>query len=73
VIGRSEQAVNEAVTGLVAAGVLKQTNLGRRNRAFEAPELLDAFTELERRLARPAGDTGSSAPARRVPRRSLSG
>jgi len=55
-IGRSEQAVNEAVTGLVAAGVLKQTNLGRRNRAFEAPELLDAFTELERRLASPAGD-----------------
>jgi len=72
-IGRSGQAVNEAVTGLVAAGVLKQTNLGRRNRAFAAPELLDAFTELERRLASPAGDTRSSAPARRVPRRSLSG
>jgi hypothetical protein len=54
----------------VAAGVLKQTNLGRRNRAFAAPELLDAFTELERRLASPDGDTGSSGFARRVPRRS---
>lgn len=72
-IGRSGQAVNEAVPRLVAAGVLTQTTLGRRNRAFEAPELLDAFTELERRLASPAGDTHSSAPARRVPRRSLSG
>lgn len=68
-IDRSEQAVNEAVPRLVAAGVLKQTTLGRRNRAFEAPELLDAFTDLERMLASPGGDARSSAPARRVPRR----
>jgi Fic family protein len=52
-LGRSEQAVNEAVSRLVEAGVLKQTTVGRRNRAFEAPELIDAFTDLERELAQP--------------------
>ena len=68
-IGRSEQAVNEAIPRLVEAGVLRQTTVGRRNRAFEATELIDAFTDLERRLASPTGDTRSSAPARAVPRR----
>jgi len=68
-IGRSEQAVNDAIPRLVEAGVLRQTTVGRRNRAFEATELIDAFTDLERRLASPTGDTRSSAPARAVPRR----
>ena len=68
-IGRSEQAVNEAIPRLVEAGILRQTTVGRRNRAFEATELIDTFTDLERRLASPAGDTKSSAPARAVPRR----
>ncbi len=67
-IGRSEQAVNEAVRRLVEAGILTQTTMGRRNRAFEASELIDAFTELERRLGSPLGDTKWSAPARAVPR-----
>lgn len=67
-IDRSEQAVNEAVPRLVDARVLKQMTAGRRNRAFEAPELIDAFTDLERQLASPEGDTRSSAPARTVPR-----
>ena len=31
--------------------------MGRRNRAFEAPELIDLFTTLQRQLASPAGDT----------------
>jgi Fic family protein len=68
-IGRSEQAVNEGIRRLEAAGVLKQTNVGRRNRAFEATDLIDAFTELERQLASPEGDTLHSAPKRRVPHR----
>jgi len=51
--GRSEQAVNTAIPRLVEAGILRQTTLGRRNRAFEAPEMIDAFTDLERRLASP--------------------
>ena len=67
-IGRSFQAASQAMQRLMDAGVLVQVNVGRRNRAFEAPELIDAFTALERRLASPAGDTRVSEPARRVPR-----
>ena len=67
--GRSAQATNPAMARLVEAGVLTQTTVGRRNRAFEAPEVIDAFTDLERRLASPAGDAQTSPPARVVPRR----
>ncbi|MCY4583512.1 MAG: Fic family protein [Chloroflexi bacterium] len=67
--GRSFQAARQAVQQLVDAGVLVQVNVGRRNRAFEAPELIDAFTALERQLASPGGNTRISRPARRVPRR----
>jgi hypothetical protein len=68
IIGRSFQATNGAVERLVAANVLRQVNVGRRNRAFEAPDLITAFTALERQLASPEGDTRSSPPQRRVPR-----
>ena len=67
--GRSFQAASQAMDRLVRAGVLTQVSLGRRNRAFEAPELIEAFTALERQLASPGGDTRVSEPARRVPRR----
>jgi Fic family protein len=68
-IGRSEQAVNDAIPRLVDARVLTQTTVGRRNRAFEATDLIDAFTDLERQLASPDGDTRHSPPKRRVPQR----
>jgi Fic family protein len=68
-IGRSEQAVNQAIPRLADAGILRQINVGRRNRAFEAAELIDAFTDLERRLASPDADTRFSPPSRTVPRR----
>jgi Fic family protein len=68
-IGRTYQATNEAIDRLVEAKILRQVNVGQRNRAFEAPELIRTFTDLERRLASPAEDTRSSPPARRVPRR----
>ena len=68
-VGRSFQAAGLAIERLVEAGVLVQVSIGRRNRAFEAHELVDAFTALERRLASPEGDTRTSEPARRVPRR----
>jgi hypothetical protein len=42
-------------------------NIGKRNRAFEAHEVIAAFTQLERRLASPAGDTRVEAPNRPVP------
>ena len=67
--GRSFQAASQAIDRLVGAGALTQINVGQRNRAFEAPELIDAFTALQRQLASPEGDTRVSAPARRVPRR----
>jgi Fic family protein len=68
-VGRSVQAVNEAIPRLVGAGVLKQTTVGQRNRAFEAPELIDSFTALERQLASPDADTLTSPPTRGVPYR----
>ena len=68
-IGRSYQATNLGIAQLEKAGILKQVNIGRRNRAFESSELITHFTELERRLASPAGGTHSSRPSRRVPQR----
>jgi Fic family protein len=68
-IGRSEQATNEAIPRLADAGILRQINVGRRNRVFEATEMIDAFTDLERRLASPEADTRFSPPTRTVPRR----
>jgi Fic family protein len=66
-IDRSQQAANQALTRLVDAGVLRQVTDGRRNRVYEAPELIDAFTLLERRFASPAADTRIAAPSRPVP------
>jgi len=63
----------EAVPRLVGAGILEQTTIGRRNRAFAAAELIDAFTDLERQLASPEGDTKTSSPSRRVPHRRAPG
>lgn len=68
-IGRTYPAANNGVSQLVEAGVLRQVNLGRRNRAYEAPEIIAAFTDLERQLASPEGDTRTCEPVRRVPRR----
>ncbi|HEX4188821.1 MAG TPA: Fic family protein [Solirubrobacteraceae bacterium] len=68
-IGRTYNPANEAIQRLVQAGILEQITIGRRNRAYEAPEIIDAFNDLERQLASPAGDTRSSRPSRPVPRR----
>ncbi|MEU4829775.1 Fic family protein [Streptosporangium sp. NPDC023615] len=68
-IGRSVQRANDAINHLVAAGVLKQTTIGRRNRAFETPDLIKALTGFERALAGPLGDTRQAPPTRPVPYR----
>jgi Fic family protein len=68
-IGRSFPQANEAVNRLVSAGVLAQISVGKRNRAFEAKDIINAFTDLERQLASPEGDTRSSEPSRPVPPR----
>jgi Fic family protein len=52
-ISRSFIQTNEAISRLVEAGILKQVTVGRRNRAFEAPDIIAAFTDLERQLASP--------------------
>jgi hypothetical protein len=72
-IGRTTQATNEAFKALVSNGVLQQINLGRqRNRAYEAPAVIDAFTAFERGLASPTRDTRSAPPVRTVPARPAS-
>jgi hypothetical protein len=72
-IDRSEMRTGEAVNRLEAAGVLRQRNVGRqRYRVFEAVDVVDLFTGLERALASPTGDTATAAPTRRVPRRASS-
>ncbi|MBV8367932.1 MAG: Fic family protein [Candidatus Eremiobacteraeota bacterium] len=69
VLGRTFRAVNRAVDELVDAEVLTPAKAGQRNRVFEARELIDAFTALERQLASPEGITRTSPPVRPVPAR----
>jgi Fic family protein len=68
-IERSFPQTNDAVQRLVDREILQQVSIGKRNRSFEAPAIIEAFTGLERQLASPDGDTRVSGPARRVPRR----
>jgi Fic family protein len=68
--GRSDVAVGSAVNRLADVGILTQRNVGKqRYRIFEAPEVLELFTSLERALASPTGDTATAPPVRPVPRR----
>ena len=66
-IGRWPTATTQTMNQLVRAGIQVQITVGQRNRAFEAPELIEAFTAFERGLARPEGDTAIACPARPVP------
>lgn len=68
-VGHSYPQTNVAIERLVSAGILTQVTVGRRNRAFEAADIINAFTDLERQLASPSGDTRTSQPARPVPPR----
>ena len=52
-LGRSKQAVNQAIGALAGCGVLQPLTLARRNRAWEARELFDLVDEVERELAVP--------------------
>jgi Fic family protein len=67
-LGSTYKPAAAAIQRLVDAGILRQVNVGRRNKAFEAPEVIAAFTALERQLASPEGDTRTSEPVRTVPR-----
>ena len=69
-IDRSEMRAGEAINRLTEAGVLRQRNLGRRRyRVFEAADIIELFTGLERSLASPTDNTTTAPPIRRVPSR----
>lgn len=69
-IGRSKARTTDAVNALAASGILRQRNVGRqRYRVFEATDVLDLFTDLERALASPTGDTLDAKPVRPSPGR----
>ena len=55
--------------GSYSAKILREVRVDKVHRAFEATEIIDAFTQLERRLASPKGDTHASPPVRAVPKR----
>ncbi len=50
-LGRSKQAVNEAIGASADKGVLHAITLAKRNRAWEARELFDLINDVERELA----------------------
>jgi Fic family protein len=56
-LGVSPPTANATIQVLVDADILRQVRAGRRSRAFEAHEIVDAFARLERQLASPPGDT----------------
>ena len=62
-LDRSKQAANQALSVLEAAEVVKQTSIGRRNRAFEAVELVHLVDAFERELAIPEDGAPPRRPA----------
>ena len=67
--GKTLVATNNAINQLVGAGILHQIGVGGRNRVYESPEIIEVFTDFERQLASPDGDTRRSIPTRHVPAR----
>jgi Fic family protein len=67
IVGRTFNSVSRAVETLVEANIVTPAKAGSRNRVFEARELINAFTDLERQLASPEANTRISAPTRPVP------
>jgi Fic family protein len=64
-LGRSKQAVNEAIAVLAEKGVLHAITLAKRNRAWEARDLFDLINDFERELATPSDDDEPSRPSPR--------
>lgn len=65
--GKSIEAMRQAVAAFSDADILSQTSKGKRNRIFEATEVIDEFTRYERSLATISGDTRFEKPKRAVP------
>ena len=67
---RSTQRIQEAVERLEQIGILTPVKVGRqRKQVFQARDIIEAFNDLERQLASPAGDTHVEPPTRTVPAR----
>lgn len=64
-LGKSKQAVNEAINVLAAKGVLHPITLAKRNRAWEARDLFDLIDDVERELATPSDTDEPSRPSPR--------
>jgi len=64
-LGRSKQALNEAIAVLAEKGVLHAITLAKRNRAWEARDLFDLINDFERELATPTDDDEPSRPTPR--------
>jgi Fic family protein len=64
-LGRSKQAVNEAIAVLAEKGVLHAITLAKRNRAWEARDLFDLIDDVERELATPSDTEEPSRPSPR--------
>jgi Fic family protein len=68
--GRAKAPINLALQRLIKAGILQVRDIQRqRYRIYEAAEALDLFTDLERVLASPVGDTALEPPVRPTPAR----
>ncbi|MHB8462864.1 MAG: Fic family protein [Vulcanimicrobiaceae bacterium] len=68
--GSALSSITEAVARLEKAEILRSVTLGRkRGHVYEAREIIDAFTDLERQLASPTDDTRIETPIRTVPGR----
>lgn len=68
--GGSKSSVIEAMRRLEEANVITSITAGRqRGHSYQAKDVVDAFLDLERQLASPAGDTLIEAPVRDVPAR----
>lgn len=70
-LNRTFKPTHAALHRLIDAGVLQEITLAKRSLAYETPEIIDAFTALERQLASSPGDTRASPPARPVPYRRI--
>lgn len=64
---RAFGAMSAATERCVKAGVVRPVKAQGRSRALEAPEVVDGFSMLERKLAGPVGDVGIEKPSRVVP------
>ncbi|MGB6062445.1 MAG: Fic family protein [Candidatus Aquilonibacter sp.] len=66
-LGVSLPSALQAIERLTTAEILHPATARQRRQVFEAREIINLFTNLERQLASPTGDTFVAHPARRVP------